>query len=104
LSPSTVNTITVPTVGSQNVATLMKAAGVPLRVVVRNVAGTPILIAHDTNVLQNSPAVAGTFLLTAGQTEVFVLAPQQGLFAASSGAGGTVSIAVSDAIAGSFGA
>lgn len=95
---SKVNTLNVPQVGSTNPATLFYADKVPMRVVVRNVGGALLLIAHDSNTLQQGAIVANAFRLPSGDSEVFVLAPKQGIFAASAGAGGQASIAVSEAI------
>lgn len=96
-SNSVVNTVIVPTIGT-NPATLYSAAKVPLRVVVRNVGGAVLFIAHDSSTLAQPPALAGTFQLPPGVSEVFVLIPRQGIYAASAGAGGLASIAVSEAL------
>jgi len=98
MQDSKVNTVQVPPTGT-NPSVLIYATQTPMRVVVRNVGGTTIFLAHDTSVLQGSPpGLAGTFQLPAGASEVFVLQPKQGLFAAATGAGGIASIAVSEAI------
>jgi len=95
---SKVNTITAPAAGSANPATLFYADTHPMRVLVRNVGGSLIYLAHDSNTLTQTGVTANAFRLPSGQSEVFVLAPKQALFAASSGAAGLVSIAVSEAI------
>jgi hypothetical protein len=101
---SQLNTVTLPPIGSNNPATLAYATDKPFRVVVRNVGAVPVVLAHDAGTLENAPAVANTFLLPTGASEVFVLAPKQGIFAAGVGGGGMISIAISEAISGSFGA
>lgn len=95
---SKVNTVAVPVFGNDP-ATLYQAAAVPLRCLVRNVGGSNILIAYDAPSLQQTPpGQAGTFLLPPGASEVFVLQPREVLVAASVGAGGAASIAVSEAL------
>jgi len=98
MQESKVNTMQVPQTGASP-ALLIIAAAAPMRVVVRNIGGTTVLIAHDDSTLQtNPPNLAGTFQLPAGTSEVFVLQPKQRLLAASSGAAGLVSIAASEAL------
>lgn len=98
MQASQVNSLSIPIVGSQNPATLFKAAGAPMRVVVRNTGPNLLFIAHDIGVLQAAPAFAGTYRLLAGLSETFVLAPGQGLFAACVGLAGQASIAASEAL------
>ncbi len=97
---SSVNTVNVPVFGAPGgAATLYQAAGVPLRIVVRNVGGANVLIAHDATSLATAPpGLAGMFQLPVGQSEVFVLQPRQQILASAVGGGGVVSIAVSEAI------
>lgn len=92
------NTLGLPAQGSQNPSTLARAGAVPLRVVVRNVGPNLVLIAHDIGTLTATPAVAGTFRLGPTMEDVFILAPQEGLFATAIGAGGVVSVAISGAM------
>ena len=96
-APSTVNTVNVPVQGTDP-AILTRAADRPLRVLVRNVGGALIAIAYDANALAAAGPVADTFRLPAGTSETFVLMPQQALLAAGIGAGGLVSLAVSEAL------
>jgi hypothetical protein len=96
-SNSTVNTLNVPVIG-QDPSTLFKAAGKPVRVVVRNVGGSLLHIAYESTTLNNSQVIANAFRLPPGASEVFVLMPKQGLYAGAAGAGGQVSIAVSEAL------
>jgi hypothetical protein len=98
---SLVNTVSVPAQGAgtnNNPATLYRAADRPLRVVVRNTGAATLLIAHDTTALQVEAPLAGTFRLPVGASETYVLMPRQSLVAASIGAGGVASIAVSEAL------
>jgi hypothetical protein len=94
---SFINTLLVPAQGNDP-ATLFKANDVPMRIVVRNSGGALMIIAHETTVLQNDNPLAGCFRLPAGASEVFVLMPKQGIYAACIGAGGFASIAVSEAL------
>ena len=92
---SQLNTLSLPQVGDKNPSTVAYATNQPFRVVVRNIGPNRILLAHDSPTLQNAPATANTYEIPPGQSDVFVLAPKQGLFAAGEGAGGKISIAVS---------
>ncbi len=100
---SLVNTVFVPQVGT-NPALLYIAAERPLRIVVRNVGGAIIFLAHDATTLGQTPVLAGTFQLPPGHESVFVLMPRQGISAAAAGAGGLASVAVSEAIPFTMGA
>lgn len=95
---SQLNSLTVPAVGSQAPATLWKAAGIPMRVVVENLGPNMILLAHEPSTLSNAPAYASTYRLKPDKQLVVVLAPQQGLYAVSIGTGGQASIAASEAL------
>jgi len=98
MQSSQLNSLVVPPTGSQNPATLWKAANIPMRVVVNNLGPNMILLAHDVGTLMNSPVFANTFRLFPTKDVVIVLAPKQGLFAVAIGVGGEVSIAVSEAL------
>lgn len=102
MKPSLLNTIPVPPVGSDNPGTIMRASTVPMRVLVRNVGAALVFLAHSENELQAVGIVAGVYELPAGQEDVFVLAPKQGLFVVGIGASGRVSYAASEAIPTSF--
>jgi hypothetical protein len=94
---SQLNTVNVPTVGTSP-ALLYVAADVPLRINIRNVGGAVVLLAHESTTLSQPPALANTYQLPPGTDVTLVLMPRQGVSAASSGAGGVVSIAVSEAL------
>lgn len=98
MRPSRVGIFQLQTVGADNVALLVTAAAIPMRVVVNNIGVNSILIAHTSNALQKVGAATDTYLLQAGQNATFVLAPEQGLFAAGIGAVGRACIAASEAI------
>lgn len=98
MTPSQLNSLVVPTAGSQAPATLFKAADVPLRVLVRNLGPNTALLAHDVGTLSNAPVYANTFRLPVNMSEVFVLAPKQGLYAVAVGTAGQLSVAVSEAL------
>jgi hypothetical protein len=96
---SQLNSLTVPTVGSMNPATLFKAGDIPMRVVITNIGGNVILLAHDTSTLSTKPPVfANTYGLAVGAQVVIVLAPEQGVFAVAIGINGQASVAVSEAL------
>lgn len=98
--PSRVATINVPIIGTNNPATLLRAPkGKPMRVMVRNVGGVLVFIAHDaTDLATFSNASASSYRLPAGYADVFVLMPEQGIYAAAQGAQGLISIALSEAL------
>jgi hypothetical protein len=98
MQPSQLNSLDVPSTGSQNPATLFKAAGIPIRISVTNLGPNLVLLSHDPGTLSNAPVYANTFRLPINQEVVIVLAPHQGLYAAAIGIGGAVSVAVSEAL------
>ena len=98
MKASIVETVAVPLIGAKNPARLYQASATPMRVVVRNVGGVAVFIAHNVSDLNNINSTGATYSLPAGQADVFVLAPGQGIFAAGNGGNGFVSIAASEAI------
>lgn len=102
MKASTVNTIVVPNVTGANPATIVRSASASMRVLVRNIGPSLLFLAHSENELSSSGLVSGVFQLPAGQEDVFVLIPKQGLFAVSSGAGGRLCYAASEAIPTTF--
>lgn len=98
--PSRLATINVPIVGANNPALLTRAPkGKVVRVLVRNVGGVLVFLTHEANDLATlSNAASAAYRLPPGQTDVFVLMPEQSLFAAGQGAQSLVCIAVSEAI------
>jgi hypothetical protein len=95
---SKLNTMAVPVVGSDSPATVTQATDVPFRVMVRNVGGNIVFLAHSSGALQAAPVSADTYQLPPGQVDVFVLNEKQGLYAASQGGGGVLSCAISVAL------
>lgn len=98
--PSRLATINVPVIGTNNPATITRSPrGKPTRVQVRNVGGVLIFLAHDvTDLATFSNASASSYRLPPNTVDVFVLMPEQGLYAASQGALGFVSVAISEAL------
>jgi hypothetical protein len=93
------NTVTIPSVGTVNPATLANASTQPLRIVVRNIGPVLMFIGGDTESLASPGGPStGVFRLPAAASEVFVIAPKQGLYAVSAGAGGLASLAISEAL------
>ena len=97
------NTVSVPLItagtGLGNPARIASASEKPWRAHVRNVSpGATILISYDANTLQIDPIGADVAELPPGTDQDFYLAPHQGLFAASTGAAGRVSIAESELV------
>lgn len=100
MQPSRVTTLDVPVIGNTNPATITLAPkSIPLRVLIRNVGGAMIFIAHESTAFQDVVSSAtNSYRIPPGQEDIFVLAPQQGLFASAQGAGGQISVAISEAI------
>lgn len=98
MNASIVQTLSVPEIGSPSPSRLYQAGAMPMRCVVRNVGGVVIIISHDVADLASANSLGATYQLPAGQADVFVLAPKQSIFAVSQGAGGSVSVAVSEAV------
>lgn len=98
INNSRLDTIAVPIIGGNNPATIAIATSVPMRLVVRNVGPVTVFLAHSSNEVQSVGVTAGVYQLPPGISEVIVLAPKQGVWAASQGAGGMVSIALSEAL------
>jgi hypothetical protein len=95
---SQLNSLVLPIAGSENPATLMKAALAPLRVVVRNIGPGAAVLAHDPGTLSNVLGIANTFTLPQDREDTFVLAPGQGIYAVGQGVGIVLCLAISEAI------
>jgi hypothetical protein len=88
----------VPVIGSKKNSRLFQAGDSAMRVMVQNVGGNLVYLAHDSADLSQVNSTGGVFQLPSGGQAVFVLAPKQSLFAAANGGAGSVSIAASEAI------
>lgn len=95
---SRVDTIAIPAIGTRNPATLVIASRAPMRLVVRNGGPVLIFLAHTSSEISNIGVTAGVYQLPPGMVDIFVLQPKQGMWAVGQGAGGIVSIAVSEAL------
>lgn len=71
--------------------------GVPMRVLVRNVGGSEIFLALLPAAITGNIGTA-VFRLPAGTSESFPIAGRQSMYAVSSGAGGRISWAASEAL------
>lgn len=92
------NTITVPSVGTTTPGIVATAAHTPLRVLIRNAGPVLIFLAHETENLANPGGPStGVYRLAAGDNDVFVLAPQQSIFAVAAGVNGLLTVATSEA-------
>lgn len=98
MRPSKLDTLIIPDITTKSPATLAHASETPLRVLVRNVGGNDIFMAHNTNELTQAGLVSGVYQLPAGQEDVIVLAPKQAIYASGQGAAGRVSVAISEVI------
>lgn len=98
--PSRLATINVPIVGANNPALLTRAPkGKVVRILVRNVGGVLVFLTHEANDLATlANASSAAYRLPPAHADVFVLMPEQSLFAAGQGAQAFVSIAISEAI------
>lgn len=98
MNNSRVDTIQVPSLGATNPATILIATMVPMRLMIRNVGTNVVFLAHSSSELSQIGSTAGTYQLSVGAADVFVLAPKQGMWATAAGLGGTVSVAISEAM------
>jgi len=97
---SVLKTISVPASGTERPAVVVIAAGLPLRIMIRNVGPSLLFLSHQASSIQGSTGFAASevYQLPVGVSEVFVLAPKQGIYAVSQGAGGRACYAASEAI------
>jgi len=92
------DTITVPAVGTTTPGIVATAATAPLRVLVRNAGPVLVFLAHTTENLANPGGPStGVYRLPAADSDIFVLAPGQSMYAVSAGVGGLLTIAASEA-------
>lgn len=91
---SILNSVSVPAIGSAP-ALVVQAGEFPMRVMVRNVSGALIFLAHGVQDLNSIGSNAGVYQLPAGARDYFYLAPRQTLVAAAVGGGGELSYAAS---------
>jgi hypothetical protein len=92
-------TLTIVGLPTENPSTVMRASRVPTRLLIRNIGPTTLRLAYVVTALTGS-ANDGTdhYQIPSGGEDVFILAPQQGFYAVSVGAGGQLSYASSDAL------
>lgn len=97
---TTFATLSVGALGvAQTPTVIAKAAPIPMRVELRNVGPVLIFLASSTGeVNPQRPPTAGTYRLLPLAVEVFVLAPGQNLYGVAVGAGGLVSVSISEAL------
>ena len=102
---SKLKTVNVPGTGfgqsNTNPVVLTIAPGIPMRLLVRNVGGATVFLTNQNSGVQGLIAsrLADFFVLPAGMSEVFVLAPGEGMYAIADGVPvGTVSCAASEAV------
>lgn len=62
-------------------------ADMPMRLLVRNLGGSAIYLAYDSAAVNGINITGAHYELPAGQSDVFVLQPQQMMFAVAAGAG-----------------
>ena len=100
MQSSHVRTIPVPAGGAGATPTAAAfAAKVPIRVSVRNVGGAVLVFGYSSSdVVGEGGPTSSVYRLPLGASEIFVLAPKQTLYAVGVGAGGVVSVSVSEAI------
>jgi hypothetical protein len=90
-------TVTIQPIGSATPTTLVKAAKIPLRVLVSNVGPVVIFIASAVGDLTPQPSTA-TYRIFPGEQHVFVAAPKQGIYAVGAAIGGLMSVSTSEAL------
>lgn len=79
---------------------IARGTSVPVRVLVRNVGAAPVFLGGTTTDVIGPDGVpsSATYRLPVGASDVFVLAPNQTLFAIGVGAGATLVVTASEAI------
>lgn len=71
----------------------------PLRVLVRNISeAIDVTLSFSDQALTQVPPMSGVFVLPAGTSEVFPIAPGQRIHASTAGDGVQVSVCISDAL------
>lgn len=97
---TTMQTFTVPGIAAVSPATIVKAAQVPLRVLVRNIGGILVFLATSDTALSTTAGPSPTsYQLPPGQADVFVLGPTQSLYALMGGpVTGTICVSISEAL------
>ena len=94
-------TFTVPGAATASTRPMVIARGtdVPVRVLVRNVGAVPLFVAFaDQDVVTAEGPSSKTFQIDPLSSDVFVLAPEQMMFAVGAVVGGRVSVSVSEAL------
>lgn len=97
---SRLKTIPLPAQGANaQPITLATATGVPMRVLVRNVGGTDVMLGLNSgDVVSTGGPTPDTYILPTGSADVFVLAARQTLLGVGVAAGAIVSVAISGAL------
>jgi hypothetical protein len=91
-------TVTVNAVGTASPSRLASATvRGPVRAMVRNNGPGGVFISYSANALISSQSVLDSYFLPADRSDVFVLEPNDVLYCAGVGAGGSVSVAASKA-------
>lgn len=90
-------TLVVEPQGSTTPTTVIKAAIVPMRVLVSNVGPVMIWVSAEVTDLTPAPS-SSTFRIFAGEQFVFVVSSTQSIYALAAGAGGLISVSLSEAI------
>lgn len=87
------------TVGTPVPNAIFQSTSKPMRIMVRNVSlGVSIALSHAAEGLQTADVGSDTYELPPGASDIFVLAPNQKLYAIALGVGGRVSYAASEAL------
>lgn len=105
--PSLFSTLDVPPLSpnSGTPTTIIAAVQHETRALCRNIGGSPVFFAMESSSLANQSSVSNTYRLDPGQSDVFVISRDLGLYAASQGAGGRVCVNISSSFEGpGFGA
>lgn len=98
MQPTIVKTYALPQVLERDPASVAYATRVPVRVVVKNVGGAAVFVGFASGDVQ-SPDGVGTdvWIVNPSESDVFVLAPKQTMYASSAGPNGRVTVQVSEA-------
>ena len=100
MNHSLLKTVTLPNaVPGANPTVVGQGTQVPMRVVVRNTSATMVFVANASQDLVGPGGVGSSaYRIAPGDSEVFVVAPGQQLFAAANGVGAIAGVALSEAL------
>lgn len=99
LQPTSFDTYSVVASGSNTPTPIAKTRDISVRAQVSNVGPVVVFVADDVTDLVPAPTT-DSYRILPGEQHVLVLTPKQSLYAVGAGTGGTVSVTLSEILAG----